>query len=357
MTTSFLKGNSMKWFDEILQDLIEKFGEEKVTKNVDKLINDSLPEVAQLIYNSIKDSSKDMLDEYRLRRMSFESRLLLRWMKPINLLKTLQVIVLESGEEFYKEMNADVVSDEPDKIKALISIHARACRITDEILCLLKGGFPDAAFARWRTLHELSVLSFFISENDNELSRRYLDYSAIDSYKEMEEYTSYQNTLGLEPLDEKTIEALKREKNNLIKKYGEDYFSKYNNYGWAANILPKSKRNFKGIEERVGLDYLGPYYKLACNNIHSGAKGNFYNLGLIENDGSVLLCGSSNYGLADAGQNTAISLQQICTVLLTQKTKFEQLVIVKVIEKLSGEICEAFVEVQRQIELEEKNAL
>jgi hypothetical protein len=60
-----------------------------------------------------------------------------------------KIKVLESGEEFYKEMNADVVSDEPDKIKALISIHARACRITDEILCLLKGGFPDAAFARW----------------------------------------------------------------------------------------------------------------------------------------------------------------------------------------------------------------
>jgi len=36
--TSFLKGDSMKWFDEILQDLIEKFGEENITKNVDKLI-------------------------------------------------------------------------------------------------------------------------------------------------------------------------------------------------------------------------------------------------------------------------------------------------------------------------------
>jgi hypothetical protein len=28
----------MKWFDEILQDLIEKFGEENITKNIDKLI-------------------------------------------------------------------------------------------------------------------------------------------------------------------------------------------------------------------------------------------------------------------------------------------------------------------------------
>ena len=346
----------MKWFDKILQDLIEKFGEEKVTKNLDKLINNSLPEVARLIRNSLKDSSQDMLDEHRLRHISFESRLLLRWRKPINLLRALQVIALESGEEFYKEVNTNVVNDEPDKIKALISIHARACRITDEILCLLKGGFPDAAFARWRTLHELSVLSFFISKNDNELSQRYLDYNVIDSYKEMKGYIPYQNTLGLEPLDEKTIKSLKRKRDNLIKKYGKNYIR---NYGWAANVfLPKKKKlSFKEIEKSVGLDHLRPYYLLACNNIHSGAKGNFYNLGLIENDGSVLLCGLSNYGLADAGQNTAISLQQICTVLLIQRTEYGHLVFAKVMEILTHEICEAFVGVQKQIELEEKNAL
>lgn len=344
----------MKWFDDILQDLIEKFGEENVVKNLDKMINNSLPEAAQLIRNSLKDSSQDMLDEHRLRRISFESRLLLRWRKPINLLKTLQVIALESGEEFYKEMNADVMNDEPDKMKALVFIHARACRITDEILCLLRGGFADAAFARWRTLHELSVLSFFISENDNELSQRYLDYSVIDSYKEMKEYASYQNILGLEPLDEITIESLERKKNNLVTRYGRNYSKKY---GWATNLLPAENCNFKGIEEWVGLNHLRPYYKLACNNIHSGAKGNFYNLGLIENDGSVLLCGSSNYGLADAGQNTAISLQQICTVILIQRTEYEHLVFAKVMELLSHEICEAFVEVQKQIELEEKNSL
>ena len=346
----------MKWFDKILQDLIEKFGEEKVTKNLDKLINNSLLEVAQLIRNSLKDSSQDMLDEHRLRRISFESRLLLRWRQPIKLLRALQVIALESGEEFYKKVNTNVVNDEPDKIKALISIHARACRITDEILCLLKGGFPDAAFARWRTLHELSVLSFFISKNDNELSQRYLDYNVIDSYKEMKGYIPYQNTLGLEPLDEKTIKSLKRKRDNLIKKYGKNYIR---NYGWAANVfLPKKKKlSFKEIEKSVGLDHLRPYYLLACNNIHSGAKGNFYNLGLIENDGSVLLCGLSNYGLADAGQNTAISLQQICTVLLMQRTEYEHLVFAKVMEILTHEICEAFVGVQKQIELEEKNAL
>jgi hypothetical protein len=344
----------MKWFDDILQDLIEEFGEENVFKNIDKLINNSLPKVAQLIRNSLKDLSQDMLDEHRLRRISFESRLLLRWRKPINLLRALQVIALESGEEFCKDSNINVVNDEPDKIKALISIHARACRITDEILCLLRGGFPDAAFARWRTLHELSVLSFFISENDNELSQRYLDYSVIDSYKEMEEYNYHQNTLELEPLDEETIESLKLKRNNLIKKYGKNYIE---NYGWAANTLSDNHPTFKKIEECVGLDYMRPYYKMACNNIHSGAKGNLYSLGLIKNDGSILLSGSSNYGLADAGQNTAISLQQICTALLMQRKKYEHLVITKVIEIFSHEISEAFVKVQKQIELEEKSVL
>lgn len=345
----------MEWFDDVLKNLIEEFGEENVVKNLDKMINKSLPEAAQLILNSLKDSLQNMIEEHRLRRVSFESRLLLRWRKSINLLRALQVIALESGEEFCKDSNTNVLNDEPDKIKALISIHARACKITDEILCLLRGGFPDAAFARWRTLHELTVLSFFISENDNGLSKRYLDYSVIDSYKEMKEYNFYQNTLGLEPLDEETIESLEREKNNLVIKYGRNYSKEY---GWADNVfLPNEKPSFKKIEKAVELDHLRPYYKMACNYIHSGAKGNLFSLGLIKNDGSILLSGSSNYGLADARQNTAISLQQICKALLMQSKKYEYLIIIKVMEILSHEIGEAFVEIQKQIELEEKNKL
>ena len=37
--------------------------------------------------------------------------------------------------------------------------YARACRMSDEMLCLLKPGFPDARFARQRTLYGIAVIS------------------------------------------------------------------------------------------------------------------------------------------------------------------------------------------------------
>jgi len=45
----------------------------------------------------------------------------------------------------------------------IIHIHARACQVALEILCLLRNGFADAAFARCRTLWELVIYSNFIN--------------------------------------------------------------------------------------------------------------------------------------------------------------------------------------------------
>lgn len=43
--------------------------------------------------------------------------------------------------------------------------HARACHIANEILCLLKNGFADAAQARWRALHEVAATAMFIAKH------------------------------------------------------------------------------------------------------------------------------------------------------------------------------------------------
>ncbi len=67
----------------------------------------------------------------------------------------LNQISIEAGMEFQKyfltfpEYMADPL------LGVLMRQHANACRITGEIILMLKGGYPDGAIARWRTLFEI----------------------------------------------------------------------------------------------------------------------------------------------------------------------------------------------------------
>ena len=110
---------------------------------------------------------------------------------------------------------------------------------------------------------------------------------------------------------------------------------------------------YEGIEDAIELGHLRPFYKLACNYVHSGPKGTSYRLGLIDNvTSNILLCGPSNYGLADPGQNICISLNQITACLLTIAPSYERLLSGKVMDMLCEEACTGFAEVQSEIEKE-----
>ena len=45
---------------------------------------------------------------------------------------------------------------------ALQHLHGRACQMFLEILTLLRNGFGDCAYARWRSLYELNCTAYFI---------------------------------------------------------------------------------------------------------------------------------------------------------------------------------------------------
>ena len=64
----------------------------------------------------------------------------------------------------------------------------------------------------------------------------------------------------------------------------------------------------------------------------------------------VLLAGPSNFGMADPGHNSAISLYQATVFLLTQRPTFEALLTLKIMERLTGEIGEALIEAHASLE-------
>ncbi|MEC0311368.1 DUF5677 domain-containing protein [Paenibacillus lautus] len=346
-----LKGPMKEFYSELLKHIPENIKEENVTNFLDNVIEKMLNETTPIMVDDLRKSQGEMLEDQRLLRAEFEARLHRRWSKPLALLETLIVISLESSEELYKENISIAKSKSNIKFEVLIKIHARACQISYEILALLRSGFADGAMTRWRTLHELAVLSFFISQNDNDVAQMYLDYEFIERYYEMLEYIKYAPILGYSELPKEDIDELTSKRAELIHKYGNEFEKPY---GWTLNVLDKKNRNFKALEENIQLDHLRPYYKLACNYVHLGPKASSFSLGNIEGS-KIIIAGASNYGLANPGQNACLSLTQITTCLLTSYPTFEALMTCKIMDKFSSEACELFVEVQKQIELEEDN--
>jgi len=307
---------------------------------------DVLPKFSHLLTKDLIEDRKIFLDQQKKLQKGFENRLLKRWQEPLDLFECLIQISFESGEKSKKKLYKTKNNTNNFKYEALVKIHARALHISNEIAALLKSGYADGAYARWRSLHELYVISFFLKDNDNEISKRYLEHSIIRSFKEGMDYKLYYKKLGYPPPDRKKVLALKKKTKRLCDKY-DDKFQK--NYGWIPSAILKD-RNFRALEKAVKLDKLRPFYNLACDAHHGGSKG-FYRLGLMDDfQKEMFLIGPSNYGLADPLQNTAISLLHITSCLLTLEPDFESIIEKYVMDNFAEEICKKAVEVQSELE-------
>jgi len=298
---------------------------------------------------TLKKSSKEMLDYQRKCQKRFEDRLYKKWEEPLDLLECSIKISLESGEEHQKKLSKTTDNTNNFKREALIKLHARALQISNEILILLKSGYADGANARWRSLHELAVISFFLLDNNNDVSKRYLEHVIVKNFKEAEDYRKYYKKLGYLPIERKEFNKIKKEKEKICRKYSDRF---QDNYGWIPNSI-LSNRNFRALEGHVKLDKLHPLYNFSCDSVHGGAKG-FYRLGLMDDyQDKILLAGASNYGLADPLQNTVISLLHITICLLNLEPDFESITQMQIMMNYTSEIGIKSVSIQKQIEKEE----
>ena len=132
----------------------------------------------------------------------------------------------------------------------------------------------------------------------------------------------------------------------MLQRFGKRFGS---DYGWAADALGKENPSFADIERAVNVDHWRPSYRLASHNVHANPKGIFFKLGLIEETG-LLLAGASNYGLANLGQNTALSLLHVTSALNQLHPTFDGIVVMKMMQDQCDAIGEALVQAQRQVE-------
>ena len=91
------------------------------------------------------------------------------WGKCFAASQTMYTMAVESAEAYSKfiteNTDAEIVKEQQYTMLVLQHIHGRACQEFLEILYMLRLGFADGAYARWRSMYELCCNAKYILTN------------------------------------------------------------------------------------------------------------------------------------------------------------------------------------------------
>ena len=250
----------------------------------------------------------------------------------------------EAGLNLYKTFHSEAFQSEDAVFEALTRLFGRACQVSRAIHSLLRSGYADDAIARWRTLHEISIYSLFISKHGEEVAERFLDYGHIEEYRYARDFKKYASHYNLEEPKQEQMDKRKEIYDSLRRKYGESYSGLY---GWAANTI--AKPSIAKIAADVELSQMRPIYRLANSSIHTGPRSFYLPLSLSPEE-EALLVGPSMIGISFPGVLTISVLHLITVTLLSTKLRFRDCVAMEVLERLRMEAEGEFEKAEEKLE-------
>lgn len=219
--------------------------------------------------------------------------------------ETMYVMAVEAAEHYSKFVNDNISKTEKEKKQytflALQYMQGRCCQEFLEILYLIKLGFADCAYARWRSMYEICCTASFIIKQGEIIAKQYIEQSQSENQR-------YDWTKG----------AKKEDGTELIIK------------------------NFQGIQNNCDVDEAWKkQYKLACFVNHASPQGTFKRLGLKKAQ-SIIAVGQSDYGITTPAEHSAISLQWITSMFLTLYPCLDAMTYAKVIHDWVKEVRKSY---------------
>jgi hypothetical protein len=283
----------------------------------------------------------------RLYRSGFERRLKYRWGRALFLCDLFRITARQYGSDFTVRQGAEAVLNQDLVLASLTRIHGRACLIAEEVRALMHAGFASGAMARWRSMHELAVVAFFIKEHGQEVAERYLLHEAIMRARAAEAFQESAEERGDLPLTADEMEPLLAARQELLTRYGEAYGR---DWGWAAGVLPGNP-TFRRIEESAGFGHARPWVGMASDSVHAGFRGMVTDVGLSGTAlPEIMLAGPSNAGLAEPGRNAVYPLH-LCTVaLLNMRPAPDTIVGLMTLQRLYVAVGDAFLAAHRKLD-------
>jgi hypothetical protein len=328
-----------------IEQRVKKFHDMIPELGVD-LIESISPKLADLVKNGwYKDGSR------RQRRFANEAAREIWdvWQEPLELLSLVVDLACRSVENVSYLAHQEE-TEQPHVREASVRLHARGVRIAKEVPVLLKNGFADAAGARWRTLHETTVIAFFISEHGEECAERYFAHDAVQLYRASRAYMQCCKKLGYDPIPESELAMLENEHREVQEKYGKDFCR---DFGWAVSYFDKDRVSFSDLESSVDFGEMRFDYKQASQEVHAGVRSLLAQLGLVEED--TLLGGPSLHGLSTAGSLTARSLVLLTATCIQVWPVMDALVSNYIMMLIGAEAQEKFLAIEDELESQSVN--
>jgi hypothetical protein len=202
----------------------------------------ALPEMLQSPHEII-----DMLVEGRLERLNHErasravaeirlvERIETAWGEGLALLDAM-ISFAEELLEFVRRRVKGGIPDEDWTRAALLLILARGIQTSWEVRTLLRNGYASGAWARWRTLHELSVLAKLIGKHGDAVAQAYLAHDEVQTLRTIKAFEKSSATPETWAAHRKVQEKRVGE---LEAKYGKELFKR--DYGWAGLAFPNMR--------------------------------------------------------------------------------------------------------------------
>lgn len=337
-----------KTIDEDLAPSLEKLPEAEADAMIGEFVQSILTAVEESTRKSIADQSSAHLAFAKERDDDFAQIVVKKWGNAFDQMEVLWGLCEELARTLRKGPRDRAAADQDYRFDALSHIQARALLVTREILCLLKGGYPDGALARWRSLHEHSVHAVFIASQDQPTAMRFLAHAVFIARDNAIEYNGYANRTNMTPFSDAKLAVLKQRCEGLVSYTGE-LGVKNGQYVWAAETLKNRRPNLRDLEKATGLDHWRIRYRWASLHTHACHRPPNALLGAAALKRVSFLVGPSDHGYSDPIQMAAISLQNCTTALLGQAEPLDAIIWTRVVDHLVNQVIETAVSIEPDV--------
>ncbi len=275
--------------------------------DLQKLLQNMLQNTAEDTFLYMKETMFEEVMGFRANEQEFIAR---QEHRAFVASEALYIMTLEAAESYSKHVESLSEEEVSSKYWVYIvmrSIHGRALQEFLEIITLMKNGFADGAYARWRSMYELSIIGSFISKHGEKVAKKFYEASATDD-----------------------------------------------RYDWAkeSGIFSAKRKHitFNDLQNACDMstDVWKEQYDLANKVVHASPQGTFARLsdmGTIP----VIPVGRSDYGITVPGEHSAISLAQISAMFFTLFPEGDTLVQMQNINHWIDVIREAYFKTHDEI--------
>jgi hypothetical protein len=138
--------------------------EAKLHRRIEEIFEHGPDVMGAVLLEALKADTPAMLEDRASIRAGFLERQQEKWGIAFDKLRALLEAAMELGGEFNQQYEREAAKQNDYLFDALRRLHARACLLANETLWMMEGGFASGAMARWRTLHEVAVIAFFLRQ-------------------------------------------------------------------------------------------------------------------------------------------------------------------------------------------------